>query len=83
MWLKLFLVDFICLKVIKISGVIYMVMVYFMAQATGQAEIAYAYSDHAKIAGLVMIIVARFEETPFALSRIPQWWKNRRKPNAV
>jgi hypothetical protein len=75
MWLKTLVIDFICLQVIKVSGVIYLIMVYYTTYATGQAEIAYTYSKHAQIAGLVMLIVARFEESPFGVLKR---WRTRK-----
>ena len=68
-------VDFVCLRLIKLSGVLYMIMVYYMNFATGQAEIAYRYSSHAQWIGLAMLVVARFEESPFPLSMLLPWKK--------
>jgi hypothetical protein len=73
MWLKKAFVDFLCLKIIKISGVLYLLMVYYINFATGQAEIAYRYSQHAQLAGLIMLVIARFEESPFPLSTYLKW----------
>ena len=64
------IVDFIALRLIKVSGLLYLLMVYYINFATGQAEIAYRYSSHAQLIGLIMLIVARFEESPFPLSAL-------------
>jgi len=77
--LKKLIIDFICLKVIKLSGVLYLLMVYYMNFATGQAEIAYRYSKDAQWIGLVMLILARFEESPVSRewinNHMPKWFR--------
>lgn len=58
------IVLFIALKVVKVSGLLYLLMLYYINFATGQAEISYRFAHDAQLIGLLAIIAARFEETP-------------------